>query len=145
MKRWLAVGSTMIALLAGAVIWHGDGEDTVSADALTEQVVGVDALMRNVERFRSGPVTVEGVVSATDADRQSLALIDVAEFRACATANCATLVLPVHWSGRMPEMASFVQTEGEVLEREDGLVFVAKTLKEKALDATALPHSGTQG
>lgn len=93
-----------------------------------KKVLGVDELVKNVERF-SGDLMVEGVVSATSAEKNFLSLIDLAEFVACNSTTCAKLVLPVRWTGAMPPVEARVLVKGSVEKTSDGLVFAALELK----------------
>lgn len=129
----LAVG------LAVAVLLHGPSPSERSLEPPAKapvpeteragsETLGVDELMKSAERF-SGGVTVEGVVSATSAEKNSLALIDCAEFEACRTTTCAKLVLPVRWTGVMPPVEARVLVKGRVEKTSSGLVFAALELQ----------------
>lgn len=100
----------------------------------TNAPLGVDELMRNVDRHR-GSVQVEGVVSAVSATNQSVALIDVREFQQCGLAKCAELTLPVRWTGTMPTVGQAVRVSGEVEEKKGKLAFVAKSVEKFELPA----------
>ncbi len=90
--------------------------------------VGVDQLMKNVDKHR-GSVSVEGVVSAVSPRDHTISLIDTQEFKKCAVVTCATLTLPVRWSGTMPSVKNQVRIEGEIKENKGKLIFQAKTLE----------------
>jgi len=97
-----------------------------SCAAPTQEIVGVDKLMKHVDRYR-GPVRVEGVVGAVA--KTTLALIDTEEFRKCGVTTCAALHLPVRWTGPMPQLQEVVRVEGEVVESAGKLIFHAQTLE----------------
>ena len=93
-----------------------------------EEAVGVDELMRNVDHYE-GRLRVIGVVSGTSTADHTVALIDIAEFEECGITTCASLTLPVQWSGPMPSVEDTVEIAGEVQELEGRLIFVAETLE----------------
>ena len=131
----LAVSIVILASLAIAVAiarpWRSRGGEAAQAGPAAtrpaQSSLGVDDLMRNVDRHR-GAVTVVGVVSAASADNQAVALIDTEEFRRCKETGCAELVLPVRWAGTMPKVEDLVLVEGEVKDDAGKLVFVASKL-----------------
>ena len=129
LKRWIIFGSAIAAALIFSILWQNDDTGTTSRNIASEKVLGVEALMRNVDQYRSDLLLVEGVVSAADTDNQTLALIDVAEFQECGATNCAALTLPVRWPGPMPREQEMVRIKGEVQEVDSKLVFVAQTLR----------------
>lgn len=91
--------------------------------------LGVDEFMRNADPHRR-TVSVVGVVSGASADKQVLALIDTKEFAECGTTECASLTLPVRWTGQMPAVRKTVRVEGAVQESAGKLLFVASALQE---------------
>lgn len=97
------------------------------AHATAGPALEVSAFMRDVEKHK-GPVVVEGVVSQVYSKEQRLGLIDAAEFKRCGVVTCATEVLPVRWSGKMPEAKDVVRVEGEVKKGAAGLEFVARSV-----------------
>ncbi len=99
-----------------------------AAESETGATVGVDQLMKNVDKHR-GSINVEGVVSAVSSKDHMLSLIDTQEFNKCAVVTCATLTLPVRWSGTMPSIKDQVRIEGEIKENRGKLFFEAKTLQ----------------
>lgn len=76
-------------------------------------VLGVDQLMKEPEKH-PGALVVEGVVKTASRKNQSLALIDVEEYRKCKVVTCSLLALPVRWAGDMPAVLDIVRVEGEV-------------------------------
>ncbi len=104
----------------------------LAAEPETGGTVGVDQLMKNVDKYR-GSISVEGVVSAVSPRDHMLSLIDAQEFKRCRVTTCATLTLPVRWAGTMPSVKDQVRVEGEIKENRGKLVFEAKTLQGAAL------------
>lgn len=98
------------------------------APAKTAPALEVSTLMRDAEK-QKGPITVEGVVSRVYVKDQKLGLIDTAEFKRCGTVTCADAVLPVRWTGTMPEPKSLVRIEGEIRKEGGKMEFLAKTLE----------------
>jgi len=136
MKRWIVVGC-LTAIVAAATVLSIDRTnpevglnaspvqtDPVSADT----VLGVDELMRNADHY-TGPLRVAGVVSAVSSAGRTLGLIDIQEFEECGVTTCASLTLPVKWSGLMPSIGDTVHVEGEIQEAEGKLFFVGHTLE----------------
>jgi hypothetical protein len=132
MKRFLALAGGVVVLAGIAVLWQQRSKAEMPR-AGPEAVLGVAKLMRGVDGYRGAPVQVEGVVSFVDSDAQLLALIDVEEFRQCDLAHCA-LVLPVRWTGVMPQVREAVRVKGTVQE-EDGKFLFAAQILEKAVPA----------
>jgi len=95
----------------------------------------VSALMLNVEQVK-GVVFVEGVVAKVYPKEQRFGMIDTEEFKRCGVVTCADMVLPVRWSGAMPEPKNIVRVEGEVQKNAGRLEFVARSV-EKAASAEA--------
>ena len=105
----------------------------------TSPIVGVDAFMQSADLLEQ-PVTVEGVVSAVATDLKMVALIDREEAERCGTLSCASLTLPVRWTGRMPALGQAVRATGQVESRDDGArVFMANGL------TTLDPQPSAQG
>lgn len=128
------IGSVACAVLAlvAAGRWYARSQPGAQASAspaarLTGAPLGVDDLMRNVDQHR-GPVSVAGVVSGASAAEQMLVLIDAKEFADCGTTTCATLALPIRWTGAMPQVSQTVQVDGQVQEVAGKLVFVASAV-----------------
>jgi hypothetical protein len=117
-----------LALCLALTVPAGVVQATEKAHATTEPTLAVAALMRDAERHK-GPVVVEGVVSRVYAKEQKLGLIDTAEFKRCGTVTCADMVLPVRWTGSMPEPKALVRIEGEVRKGAAGLEFLARSLE----------------
>ena len=134
----LAVAFLILVSLALAIAiarpWQSRGGDTAQAEADTtrkaaETSLGVDAFMRNVDRYR-GPVSVVGVVAGASADKQAVTLIDAKEFAECNDTGCAQLLLPVRWAGPMPAVRKTVRVDGAAQDTGGKLVFVASALQE---------------
>ena len=122
---FLAAASTALIL---TVPGYPQGGGSSYSPGVAAPILSVTELMKNVARHR-GPVRVEGVVSAVDPGQQAIILIETREFKACGVTNCASLYLPVRWSGPMPQVRDLVRLEGEVKEWAGKLVFEARTLK----------------
>lgn len=132
MKRefWIAAFTLVAALGAAAWLWSNGSRNPANIPAEKggpQASVGVDDLMRNVDRYRSGPVRVEGVVSLASSTDQTITLIDNREFERCGL-GCAELMLPVRWSGSMPAVREAVRVEGEIQEDGGKLIFVARSV-----------------
>ena len=106
---------------------HAAGAPTVSGLATSPSGIGVEQLMKNVDKYH-GPVRVTGVVAVASQQDQKIALIDAEEFRRCGDTHCAELVLPVRWSGTMPKVKDSVLVDGEVKDEAGKMVFVASSV-----------------
>lgn len=103
----------------------GSTSSVVFAESETGGTVGVDQLMKNVDKYR-GSISVEGVVSAVSPKDHMISLIDTQEYKKCAVVTCATLTLPVRWSGTMPSVKDQVHAKGEIKENKGKLILEAK-------------------
>lgn len=96
-----------------------------SAKELAE--VGVRTLMQAPEQY-SQQIKVSGVVSQIAEDVKIFGLIDLAEYKDCNKVTCASLVLPVHWEGAMPDIAQKVTVTGEIRKEGERYLFIASEL-----------------
>lgn len=90
--------------------------------------LGVDQLMKEPEKHL-GALVVEGVVKTTSKKDQSLALVDVEEYRKCKVVTCSLLALPVRWAGEMPAVLDIVRVEGKVTTVNGKMLFAARKLE----------------
>ena len=132
MKRRFGIAAFILigALCTTAWLWSNRSRNPANLSAERggpRASGGVDDLMRNVDRYRSGPVRVEGVVSLASSTNQTITLVDNREFERCGL-GCAELILPVRWSGSMPAVKDAVQVEGEIQEDGGKLIFVARSV-----------------
>lgn len=135
MKNWMLLISLIgvIVLGAGVTTWKSRNVSSTRNDPTKEArianagpvLVGVEDLMRKVEKYRHHRVRVEGVVSGVSPEHRTLGLIDCREFERCGVTTCAQLTLPVEWAGPMPKTEETVRVEGEVQETGGKLIFVA--------------------
>lgn len=133
MKRWPWVACSLLVVAIGiaAVFFRASSGEapmgTRNPPPGRGIPLGVDDLMRNVERYRKGSVLVEGIVSLATPKDGTLTLIDTGEFERCGL-GCAKLMLPVRWNGSMPAVKEKVRLEGEIEDAGGKLVFVAKSV-----------------
>lgn len=123
MRRYgwfISLGVFIMLILMAAPIFP-QGPET------PEAILGVDAFMRQVERY-PGTVRVKGVVSAISEKDQTLALIDTQEFQECGVVTCAGLQLPVRWEGALPAVGDLVIITGQVEKVGGKRLFAAKSL-----------------
>jgi hypothetical protein len=69
------------------------------------------------------------VVKTASKKEQSLALIDVDEYRKCKVVTCSLLALPVRWAGEMPAVLDIVRLEGEITTVSGKMLFAARKLE----------------
>lgn len=122
----------LIAALAISVLFAGqtssaDPSPPAASPVAAAAVLGVDELMTRDPMPRAR-IAVEGIVSATDAKQKTVALIDRTEFQRCRVTTCASLTLPVSWSGAMPTVGQLVRLEGNVEDAGGKLIFAARQL-----------------
>ena len=136
MKRVLAIGAFIAVFSMAFVACQSMGEsDSPSQEpegsekVSTASVLGVEEFMRNVEQYRQGSVTVEGVVSTVNAENQLVGLIDTREFQECKVTTCSALTLPIHWSGSMPKVQEMIQVKGKLQEKDGRFVFLAQKME----------------
>lgn len=91
--------------------------------------LGVDQLMKEPEKY-PGALVVEGVVKTASKKDQTLALIDVEEYRKCRVVTCSLLALPVRWAGEMPAVLDIVRVQGEITTVNGKMLFAARKLEE---------------
>ncbi len=103
------------------------GQATPVAPQTPVAPLGVDQFMREPEKH-TGTLVVEGVVKTASKKDQTLALIDVEEYRKCRVVTCSQLALPVRWAGEMPAVLDIVRVEGEVTTVNGKMLFAARKL-----------------
>ncbi len=103
---------------------------TTPTAAKSGSALAVSALMCDAYRYK-GTIRVEGLVRKVFPKERKLGLIDATEFKKSGmiSACCANQVLPVQWSGPMPEVKSVVLATGEIRKVRDKLEFVAMSLE----------------
>jgi hypothetical protein len=87
--------------------------------------IGVEALMKNVERHK-GPLRVRGIVGETIPDKSLFSLVDLSdreELLRTGRTQCVTL--PVRWTKELPPVHAVVLVDGEVEELDGRLIFSA--------------------
>jgi hypothetical protein len=143
MKRLLVILTFCLAMgMAGFGFSQNQGSKSAppvkgALASETEAVIGVDELMRHVDRYR-GVLLVEGIVNFVLPKDHTLSLIDPKEFKECGVTTCASLQLPVRWGGAMPGAQDLVRVRGQVQEAAGKLIFIAQSL-EKVAPWTAGP------
>lgn len=112
----------IIAVVSGIYLLKrfGEGASTPEADAGTPAVVDVERIASHPENFLEGRIGVSGKVVKVDEPNISFAL-------GC---DDECLMMPVTYSGTMPDLGSQIVVYGEVKEAESGkYVFDGKDLK----------------
>lgn len=122
----------LLALVSLAVLVLGvprvdAGQTPPAAQQTATPALGVNQLMKAPEKH-PGALMVEGVVKTASQKDQTLALIDVEEYRKCKVVTCSLLALPVRWAGEMPAVLDIVQVEGEVTTVNGKMLFAARKL-----------------
>jgi hypothetical protein len=120
------ITAMVVAFLLVFSISHGLAASEVAASP--QAVSGIDAFMKNVDRYQ-GKISLEGVVSAVALEQQAIFLIDAKEFQTCGVTTCAQLTLPVQWRGPMPAVGDLVRVEGQAQKVKGKFIFVADKLE----------------
>lgn len=128
MKARIAVIALAMLVPVPFVSGAEKAQPAAGGSARPAAVLEVSTLMREVDKHK-GPLRVEGVVSKVFPKEQRLGLIDSAEFKKCGVVTCAEIILPVQWSGAMPEVKSLVRLGGEIRKTGEKLEFVARSLE----------------
>jgi len=93
-----------------------------------ESIFNVDDIARSPERF-TGQIIVEGVVSSVTPEQDTIGLIDSREYASCKVVTCSSFILPVQWSGFMPQVEDKVQITGSIEKFGEKYIFVANRLE----------------
>jgi len=128
MTRNLLLALVALATLLLAAPRVDAGQPTQAAPQTPAPSLGVDQLMKEPEKH-PGALVVEGVVKTASKRDQTLALIDVEEYRKCKVVTCSLLALPVRWAGEMPAVLDIVRVEGEVTTVSGKMMFAARKLE----------------
>lgn len=125
MKKSYVAALVIILLVAVVSLIYilrefGDKTDPSEADANTPSVVDVDLIASHPENFLKGTIGVSGKVIKVDEPNTSFAL-------GC---DDECIMMPVTYSGTMPDLGSQIVVYGEVKEAESGkYVFAGKDIK----------------
>jgi len=127
------IRKNLIAIAALSIVFSGAlrveaGPATPGAPQTPISALGVDQLMKDPEKH-PGTLVVDGVVKSASNKDQTLALIDVEEYRKCRVITCSLLSLPVRWAGEMPTVLDIVRVEGEVTTVNGKMLFAARKLE----------------
>lgn len=110
---------------------HHPGRSTHAATAATTQaparVLAVNDLRQAPERF-TGPIRVQGVVGGTKESDHMFGLVDTREVEKCGTTTCAEFLLPVRWTGAMPQVGEAVTVSGRLQQSARGLILRASAI-----------------
>lgn len=128
MRRSL-IALAALTLLVAAALRAEVGSGTTATAPAPAHPLGVDQLIKEPEKH-PGSLVVEGVVKTASKKGQSLALIDLAEYRKCQVVTCSLLALPVRWAGEMPRVLDIVRVEGEIVTVGGKLLFTARKLEQ---------------
>jgi len=109
----------------------GSGETSTTTNPVgnpAESIFNVDDIARSPERF-TGQIIVEGVVSSVTPEQDTIGLIDSREYASCKVVTCSSFILPVQWSGFMPQVEDKVQITGSIEKFGEKYIFVANRLE----------------
>lgn len=112
----------VVAVISGIYLLRrpGEGTSALEADADTPAIVDVDMLASHPENFLERSLGVTGKVVRVDESNTSFAL-------GC---DDECLMMPVTYSGTMPDLGSQIVVYGEVKEAEGGrYVFAGNDVK----------------
>lgn len=86
--------------------------------------VGVAQLAKNPTAFRGRTFVLRGVVSGVVPKRRLFTLIDQKEYDSCRELDCSAYVVPVSFSGTLPDTAKSVLVTGRLEQPERGRYLV---------------------
>ena len=86
--------------------------------------VGVEQLAKNPAAFRGRTFVLRGVVSGVVSKRRLFTLIDQKEYDSCRELGCSAYVVPVMFSGTLPDTAKSVLVTGRLEQPERGRYLV---------------------
>ncbi len=107
---------------------HGTSSQPASAArdkaAAAYPKVGVEQLAKNPAAFRGRTFVLRGVVSGVVPKRRLFTLIDQKEYDSCRELGCSVYVVPVTFSGTLPDTAKSVLVTGRLEQPERGRYLV---------------------
>ena len=86
--------------------------------------VGVAQLAKNPAAYRGRTFVLRGVVSGVVPKRRLFTLIDQKEYDSCRELDCSAYVVPVSFSGTLPDTAKSVLVTGRLEQPERGRYLV---------------------
>jgi hypothetical protein len=98
-----------------------------AVEAKNRPVIEIDDFVAKPESF-SGEIVLKAVVAGVTEDASVFGVIDAREFEECGVLSCAKNVVPVKFNGEIPALETIVNITGEVVRRDEGLVFEAKAV-----------------
>ncbi len=134
---------TIAVILASAIVVAGityafvRGTDEPAAPPLAaavkpaaaSKVVHVDDLAKRPDDFK-GDIVLRGVVAGVKPSKGVFGIIDSREFESCGgVLTCAENILPVKFSGALPEPKAVVEITGRMVRGEKGLVIEANRVE----------------
>ena len=133
---------TIVVILAGIVIIAGitysfirekdapvDMRPRATAKSATSsKIVHVDDLAKSPENFK-GEIMLRAVVAGVRKSEGVFGVIDSREFESCGVLTCAENILPVKFSGNLPEPKAVVEITGRMVRVEKGLIIQAKRVE----------------
>ncbi len=126
-------GLVVVAGIAYAFLYEDEAANSleerpkVSGEATPAVTVHVDDLANKPESYK-GEIVLQAVVARLGKSKGVFAAIDYREFKNCSELGCAKNYLPVKYDGEIPKPESLIQMKGQVVKRENGLVFEAEKL-----------------
>lgn len=142
MERTKVKTPIIVVILAGIVIIAGitysfirqkdappdTGLPVTTRPEASSKIVNVDDLANSPEDFR-GRIVLRAVVVGTEKAEGVFGVIDSREFESCGVLTCGKNILPVKFSGRLPEPSTVVEIAGRVVRGEKGLIIEAKRVE----------------
>ena len=90
----------------------------------TSKIVHVDDLAKSPGDFK-GQIVLRAIVMGVKESEGVFGVIDSREFESCGALTCAENILPVKFSGRLPEPKAVVEITGRLIQGKRGLVIEA--------------------
>lgn len=126
MNRYAITVLFVLSILTGC----SGGASKADVNVSSTSALGVDDFIRAGAKVDQS-VFVEGVVARVEAPQHRMALIDDAEFEECEVTTCATIYLPIRWTGDMPAPKELISVKGQVATEGGKLIVIAKEITKR--------------
>lgn len=94
------------------------------------EILTLEDVLNNPTEYLNQEVTIQGIVSQTNSDRQQFSIIGEKEFDKCGIDKCnANDQLPIRFKDNFPKVSDKVEVSGQIIKTEKGFVYEAKTIK----------------
>ncbi|UCF84084.1 MAG: hypothetical protein JSV50_00125 [Desulfobacteraceae bacterium] len=129
LKKLKTIGR--IAVLLWAFLLMAVPIQSVSSEKFSKsQVLDVNSVAPDPSAYK-GTIKIRGVVSKVFPSDSLFILIDRREYKTCGVVTCATKLVPVRYSGALPEVKEEVVVTGQMVTAEKGFIFKGKEIQRR--------------